>query len=85
MRRRPRVASVVDMTTQTLDTRHDRQIRSLEQRRAQLEQRVARYDSAIRDCNGHDPSLGRELDAASSRLAQVRAELRARLSADDAR
>lgn len=82
---RPPTANVPSMPTQTLDTRHHRQIHSLEQRRAQLEQRVTRYNTAMRDCNGHDPSLGRELDAASSRLAQVRAELRARLSADAAR
>jgi len=63
------------MSSQTLDTLHDTRVRSLEQRQAQLEQRLERYDAAIPDCNGHDPSLGRERDAASSLLAQVRAEL----------
>ena len=85
MSRRLPVANVPTMSPQTLDTLQDRHIRSLEERRAQLEHRVEHYDGALRDCNGHDPSLGRELDAASSRLAQLRAEL-ARLADDgDAR
>lgn len=56
-------------------THDERYVRTLEERRAQLELRVKDYSVAIRDCMGDDPSLGRELDATSSRLAQVRAEL----------
>jgi hypothetical protein len=58
-------------------------VRALNQRRAQLEHRVAYYSAAVEAANGEDPCLGRELDATSSLLAQVRAEL-ARLWADGA-
>lgn len=61
------------MTSQAMVDVHDTQIRALEERRAQLEHRVAHYGSAVRECDGHDPPLGRELDAASSLLAEVRA------------
>ena len=54
---------------------HDRQVRALDERRTELEHRVEQYSAAVRDSNGPDPSLGRELDAVSSLLAQVRAEL----------
>ena len=73
--------SVPAMTSQAMHDVHDTHIRALEERRAQLERRVEHYGAAVRECDGHDPSLGRELDAASSLLAQVRAEL-ARLQAD---
>ena len=62
---------------------NDRQVRALDERRAQLEHRVDQYTAAVRASNGDHPSLGRELDAASSTLAQVRAEL-ARLARDRA-
>ena len=84
MAARERPISVRAMTSQAMDHVHDTQIRALEERRAQLEHRVEHYGAAVRDCDGHDPSLGRELDAACSRLAQVRAEL-ALLRADGAR
>ncbi len=80
MTRRVIVANVPNMSTQTPHPIADRRIHSLDERQSQLEQRVARFSAAVRDCKGHNPPLGRELDAASSRLAQVRAE-RARLLA----
>lgn len=54
---------------------HDRHVRALDERRTELEHRVEQYTAAVRGSNAPDPSLGRELDAASSLLAQVRAEL----------
>jgi len=84
MAARERSVSVPAMTSQTMDDVRDAQIRALEERRAQLEDRVERYGAGVRECGGHDPSLGRELDATSSLLAQVRAEL-ALLHADPAR
>jgi len=59
----------------------DPQARTLEARKAQLESRVEELDAAVRACEGHDPSHGRELDDVSSLLAQVRAEI-ARLRGD---
>lgn len=53
----------------------DPQVRILEARRAQLETRVEALDATLRAGEGHDPSHGRELDDASSLLAQVRAEM----------
>ena len=83
MAARERPDSVPAMTTHAIDEVHDTQMRALEERRAQLKHRVEQYGAAVRECDGHDPPLGRELDAASSRLAQVRAEL-ALLRADRA-
>lgn len=84
MSRGASVVSVATMSPQALDTLRDTRVRSLARRQAQLERRLERYDAAIPDCNGHDPSLGRERDAASSLLAQVRAELAALAPDDDA-
>jgi len=74
------VVNVSSMSTHTLRPIADERIQSLDERHSELEHHVARFSAAVRDCNGHNPSLGRELDAARSRLAQVRAE-RARLLA----
>lgn len=84
MAARERTNSVPAMTSQTMDDVRDTKIRALEERRAQLEHTVEHYGAAVSECDGHDPSVGRELDAASSLLAQVRAEL-ALLHADGAR
>lgn len=59
------------------------QVHALDDRQAQLEHRVEHYSAAVRDSDGHDPSIGRELDAASSLLAQVRAELELMLLASE--
>ena len=67
--------ATVSLVTLTTHDTHDAQVRALDARHTQLERRVEHHDAAIRDADGHDPSLGRELDAASSLLAQVRAEL----------
>lgn len=61
--------------TSTLHDSHPSHVHALDARQAQLELCVERCSVAIRAANGHDPSIGRELDAATSRLAQVRAEL----------
>lgn len=58
-----------------------REIQALRARHAHLEKRAARCYAALRDSEGRSPSLGRELDAVSATLAQVRAEL-ARLTDD---
>lgn len=50
-------------------------VRTLEARKAQLETRVEELEAAVRAGDGLDPSHGRELDDASSLLAQVRAEI----------
>jgi exonuclease VII small subunit len=60
----------------------DIHVLTLEERQAQLEHRVEQYESAVHASEGCDPSLGRELDASCSLLAQVRAEL-ALLLADE--
>jgi outer membrane murein-binding lipoprotein Lpp len=65
--------------TLTMHDTHDSHVRALDARQAQLELRIERCSAAIRAANGDDPSLGRELDAATSLLAQVRAELALRL------
>ena len=78
MARPPDARSVVPMNQQTPVNSH---VRTLKERRAQLEVRVARLSVAIRDSHGRQPWLGRELDASSSQLAQARAEL-TRLRAD---
>ena len=66
--------NVYSMTPTSQDT-HDSQVRALNARQAQLEQSIEHDRAAIGAGDGHDPSLGRELDAARSLLAQVHAEL----------
>jgi len=61
--------------TLTLHEIHASQVRALDAREAELEQRIERCRAAIPAPDSHNPSLGRELDAARSLLAQVHAEL----------
>ena len=68
------IPNVLSMTL-TLHEIHAIQVRTLDARQAELEQRIERCRVAIRAAGGHNPSLGRELDAARSLLAQVHAEL----------
>ena len=63
------------MTTNLQQDTHDTQLRALNARRAQLEHRVRHYSTAVRESDGDDPCLGRELDASRSLLAQVHTEL----------
>ena len=51
------------------------QIHTLKRRQEQLEQHVRRCRAAAERSPAPNPSLGRELDDASSVLARVRAEL----------
>jgi hypothetical protein len=60
--------------TQAMNDKHESHRRALDARETQLQQHVEHCSAAIRDADGHDPSLGRELDAARSLLAQVHAE-----------
>jgi hypothetical protein len=67
------VRNVRHMTLTSHDP-DDRHVRALDARQVELEQRVDDSSAAVGATDGLDPSLGRELDAAHSLLAQVRAE-----------
>ena len=68
------IPNVVSMTL-TLHEIHANQVRTLDAREAELDQRIEHCRAALRGPDGHNPSLGREIDAARSLLAQVHAEL----------